>query len=106
MIDKSTENIIQEIKNTLKSKYDDFFGLYLFGSRARGDNNQFSDLDLAIIFKRKIDTNLKTEISHLMAEFMIKYDIIIDNPVFAYNDIINPRIPLAENIQKQGVFYG
>lgn len=106
MADKITENIIAEINASLKSRYADFHGIYLFGSRARGDFNSSSDLDLAIIFKRKIDPNLKTEISHLMANFMIKHDIIIDNPVFSYSDIISPKIPLTENIQLQGVFYG
>ena len=37
------ENIINEIKEELKQKYSDFRGLYLFGSRARGDFNENSD---------------------------------------------------------------
>ena len=106
MLEEKTENIIKEINSTLKLRYSDFYGIYLFGSRARGDNNIDSDLDLAIIFNNKIEQKLKSEISHIMADFMLKYEIIIDNPVFTYSDIVNPRIPLAENIQKHGVFYG
>ena len=106
MADKITENIIDEINKTLKSRYPDFYGSYLFGSRARGDSKIDSDLDLAIIFKRKIEQKLKSEISRIIADFMLKYEIIIDNPVFSYSDIIEPKMPLTENILKQGVFYG
>ncbi len=35
-------------------------GVYLFGSRARGDNTPFSDVDLAIVVDSTVDTSRET----------------------------------------------
>ena len=32
--------------------------IYLFGSRARGDNSEFSDVDLAVIAKENVENDL------------------------------------------------
>lgn len=45
-----TEQTIEEVKKRLVNTYDPF-AIYLFGSYARGTQNQDSDLDLAIIIK-------------------------------------------------------
>jgi uncharacterized protein len=105
MSDNNTNKIIQELLVELKEKYSDFRGIYLFGSRARGDYNKDSDYDLAIIFDRKIDTKLKREISRIIACLMVKYQIIVDNPVMDMNDLIEPITPLRENIKNEGIFY-
>jgi predicted nucleotidyltransferase len=103
MIEKNI--IISDILDNIKKKHSDLYGLYLFGSHARNDNNADSDLDIAVIFNRQIDAGLKKEISDIMALIMTKYDVIIDNPVFSYNDIKYPATPLRENIKNEGVFY-
>jgi len=103
MIEKNI--IISDILDNIKKKYSDLYGLYLFGSHARNDSNSDSDLDIAVIFHRQIDAGLKKEISDIMALIMTKYDVIIDNPVFTYDDIQNPATPLRENIKNEGVFY-
>ena len=99
------ENIINEIKEELKQKYSDFRGLYLFGSRARGDFNENSDYDIALIFDREIDWRFENEISNSICLLMIKYDVIIDQHLFNLNDILYPKTPLRENIFYEGVFY-
>jgi len=100
------ENIINEIKEELKQKYSDFRGLYLFGSRARGDFNENSDYDIALIFEREINWSFKKNIQCLMYDFMLKYDIVIDNPIFQYNQLLQPDSFLAEKIYSEGIFYG
>jgi uncharacterized protein len=105
MPDNKTNKIIKELLEELKQKYSDFRGIYLFGSRARGNFYEDSDYDLAIIFNRKPDSQLKREISHIIAMVMIEYQVIIDNPVLDFNDLIEPVTPLRENIKKEGIFY-
>ena len=88
-----------------RQKYPDFRGIYLFGSRARGDFNEDSDYDLAIIFNGDIDRKLKSDISNVIFDRMIEHDVIIDNPVFSYKNILEPNMPLIESIIKDGIFY-
>lgn len=73
MAEKLNEDIINEIKAELKSNYPDFRGIYLFGSRARGDYQIDSDYDLAFVFDRKIDWKFKDEIRRLTSRKMVKY---------------------------------
>lgn len=105
MVDDNTNKIINELLMQLKQKYSDFKGIYLFGSRARGDFNEYSDYDLAIIFKREVDSQLKREISGIIAMMMLEHQVIIDNPVFSYKNILDPNMPIIDNILKDGIFY-
>ena len=59
MKDKLKEKIIDELKAELKSKYPDFRGIYLFGSRARGDFQNDSDYDLAFISTGRLIGDLR-----------------------------------------------
>jgi predicted nucleotidyltransferase len=49
MPDPNVNIIIDELKSELKSKYPDFQGIYLFGSRARGDYNDMVKFEVSII---------------------------------------------------------
>ena len=106
MEDTLSRTIIEELSSELKSKYPDFRGIYLFGSRARGDFNEESDYDLAIIFDNQINWKFEDEISSMIWLKMIKYEIIIDSFVYNLNDILNPITPVRENINKEGVYFG
>ena len=101
-----TEQIIQEFKNELKLKYPDYRGLYLFGSRAKGNFTDDSDIDLAAIFDRNIDWRFRNEIWDMVCYYQIEYDYLIDIHVFNYKDLIIPNSPLKENIKRDGIFYG
>lgn len=40
-----------------------------------------------------------------MYDYMLKYDIIIDNPIFQSNQLLHPESFLAEKISSEGIFY-
>jgi len=85
--------IISAIK-TIADKYS-VSKIILFGSRARGDNNQKSDIDLAIYTLPEF-TNKGHFISEMEdIETLLKIDM-----VFVNNDTDKK---LVENIQKDGV---
>ena len=104
-MDKKTQQIIDEMKCELKDRYPDFRGIYLFGSRIRGKHSQDSDYDLVLIFDRKIDWKFDREISRIIYNYDLKYDIFIDNYLYNMSDIINPITPLRENVKNEGVFF-
>ena len=74
------KNIVQELK--IKDKIELFF---LFGSQARGDSNQNSDIDLAILLEeyyyQKINPlNLRSElIAYFTSELGNECDVVLIN---------------------------
>jgi uncharacterized protein len=105
MIEPKTEKIIKELLEEIKSKYSEFRGIYLFGSRARGDFDEDSDYDLAFVFDREISTLFKDEIRELAIDKELEFLILIDSHIFKNYDILNPVTPFRENIKNEGVFY-
>jgi uncharacterized protein len=105
MTDTKTEKIINELKAELKAKYPDFKGIYLFGSRARGDYHEDSDYDLAIIFDKELDWRFKDEVRKIISKLMILHNVIIDNPFFNSKDISYPINPITEKIKYEGIYY-
>ena len=105
MQDNLTEKLIEEIKTELKSKYPDFRGIYLFGSRARGDFHEDSDYDFVLIFEREINRKFKDEVRRKIIDYEIENLIIIDSHVYNMNDIVKPITPFRENVQKEGIYY-
>ena len=103
-INESTAILKKILKNNL-------IKIILYGSYARGDYNQFSDIDIFILVKSK-----KNELNGILSEICDKlFDLDL-----RYNVTINPLIEnlqvydkykdvslLFENIEKEGiVLYG
>ncbi len=72
--------------------------VYLFGSRARGDNSETSDIDIAIDAKNPISMTQKGQIVSMIDALNIpqKVDVVDFN-----------RVPdaLKENILKEGILW-
>ena len=98
-------HIVKELSTELRNYYPDFRGIYFFGSRARGDYNEFSDFDFASVFDRVIDWKFEKEIIQIISKYDLKYQIIIDSHVYNHNDILNPITPFRQNVLKEGLFY-
>jgi predicted nucleotidyltransferase len=94
------------MSKTLKKKYNDFRGIYFYGSRARGDSNSYSDYDIVTVFERTIDWKFENEVLNIIYDFIVDNDIIIDCKVYSVNEISNPVTPLRINIKKEGQLYG
>ncbi|OGI03510.1 MAG: hypothetical protein A2Y25_10985 [Candidatus Melainabacteria bacterium GWF2_37_15] len=71
----NAKKIAQELCDKLR-KYDDFMGLYLYGSYAKGTATLDSDIDIVGVFKTRREQS--TEVHGETLDLMIKYDAIID----------------------------
>jgi len=98
--------MIEELINILKAKFPDFRGIYFYGSRARGDNDEDSDYDLLFVFDRNIDWRFKSLVRGIVLEYMVKNDLLIDSIICSQNEINNPSTPLEVNIKNEGIYYG
>ncbi|MFW5704334.1 MAG: nucleotidyltransferase family protein [Nanoarchaeota archaeon] len=84
--------LLTELKTELNSKHkENFTGLVLFGSYAKGVQNKNSDVDLIVSFK-KLPKNRKEKISYL-------FDIIFPLEE-KYGIEINPLVCESKNLKK------
>ncbi len=80
------QNALKEFTGTLSSRLPDNY-LYscLFGSKARGDAREDSDLDVAVLLKHS-DYQTKCTVIDLAYEELLKTDIEISPLVFSLDD--------------------
>lgn len=79
--------------------------IILYGSVARNDNTDDSDIDIVIIIKNEMDDATKERFIHWSAELDLRYD-----RVFSIIDIQEENmekwgnvLPFYQNIQKEGI---
>lgn len=101
----SINNLIAEINEELKLRYHDYRGVYLHGSRLREKVNEDSDYDLVFVFDRKIDWKFKKEISDILYEIELKYEILIDARIYSFKEIETPTTFFKETIRQEGKFF-
>ncbi len=99
MPDKKIEKVIQDLNKELFSKFNNFEGIYLYGSRAKGNYGPESDIDIIVLFKDSYSIKTESELAEIIINIELKYDIFVDyhpmtlkelerNQVF-YNEVVN-----------------
>ena len=99
MKNERINQIINQFKLSVEDKYN-VITMKLFGSIARGDNTENSDIDIMVklpIVNRKIEEDLY----NIAYELELEYDCLID--VIVLPDNIGNNIPIYANIEKEGV---
>ena len=96
--------IAQELKRRLSSvvKIEDF---RVFGSRARKDNDKYSDLDVYIVVEKRTQ-ELEKKIFDISWEVGYENYIIISTLIFTLDEIRNSPLrssPIVKVIQEQGI---
>ena len=51
------QDVITALKTAFNSSFDDFEGMYLYGSQTRGDFNKDSDIDIVLFLRKKVKKN-------------------------------------------------
>ena len=103
-LDSLLKSFVDEMKilfgDTLKN-------VILYGSYARGDYNDSSDVDIMIIadIDDKDVMNHVYAIAEYLGEVLINYDIVISPVVESYNKFEKYKdiIPFFKNVQKEGI---
>lgn len=52
-------------------------GLWLFGSKARGDDRPYSDIDLLLIVK-EVSSKIQWEVYEIAADYSLEYDVLFN----------------------------
>ncbi|MHB1646736.1 MAG: nucleotidyltransferase domain-containing protein [bacterium] len=96
--------IAKELKNKL-SETIHLLDFRVFGSRVRGDADEYSDMDVFIEVE-SIDKELNEKIFEIAWEIGFKYFIVISTLIFTRDELKNSPLrssPIVKNIGREGV---
>lgn len=77
--------------------------IILFGSRARGNNTEWSDYDVLVIVDKR-DREIVKEIRKIAVEILDEHERLIGNIVYDTKEWERKKqFPLGRNIQREGI---
>lgn len=99
------KKLLVEVKKRLKEIYgDNLKDVILYGSYARGDFSQGSDIDL-IILLGKMEQRMTERKKYFDAiwELELKYDMVISILPFKEEEYKTRRLPIILNAKREGI---
>jgi uncharacterized protein len=99
--------LLMELKKELLSIYRiRLIDLVLFGSQARGDDEEGSDIDIMIILKGRFNPSREiTRCSKLLSSLSLKYDKVITCVFMSKERYSKEKSPLLINVRREGVIF-
>jgi uncharacterized protein len=79
-------------------------GIYLFGSQARGDADETSDIDVLVVLNIDFDYfEMVESTGALAAKLSLDYDTVISLTFIKKVDYIKQYSPFVLNVRKEGI---
>jgi predicted nucleotidyltransferase len=97
--------ILADVKQSLITLYqENLEKIILYGSQARKDATQFSDIDILVILKPNINPYQEiNKTGEIIAEICLKYDIVISRHFISLDKFKSSNTPFLYNIKKEGI---
>ncbi|MHB1665704.1 MAG: nucleotidyltransferase domain-containing protein [bacterium] len=99
------QKAIKEFKSELLKLFPDA-EIILFGSKARGDFDVYSDIDLLILLNIPVTNKIEEKIVSVSGDIELKYDVVFGRLIENKQMWYSPKyqaMPIAENINKEGI---
>ena len=104
-INQTDLKIIQKFKKNVLTEFPDA-EFVLYGSKVKGTDEKFSDIDILIFLDRNITTKIEERIFEIGYEIELEYDvvlsIVIESKQFRSSPIAK-AMPFYRNVNKEGV---
>jgi len=98
---------VEELSSILRKTYgNEIKEIRLFGSKARGDFEKYSDIDIFVVFDREVDWKFEEEIDAFLYEIETKYGVFFNLILYSSKQLKDSKIqalPLINNIRKEGI---
>ena len=104
-LNKREREAIKAASNLLKSRFP-VENVILFGSKARGDDNPESDIDLLVLTSYPLPWRERKEITYSLFEVEMTYDVVISTLVTTISEWRKgafPLLPIYDEISQDGV---
>jgi predicted nucleotidyltransferase len=79
-------------------------GVYLFGSRARGEARPDSDVDVLIVLRDEFDyADMLRRTSFVVARLSLQYDLVISRVFVTREQLLHGETPFLLNVRREAV---
>ena len=103
MISKKVNEIANKLKTALKNAFDDFEGLYLFGSQVTGNATNNSDIDIVIVLDYS-NKQKRWEMYDIISKLRYDYDADLDVHPMTREELERNYV-FHDEVVNKGVFY-
>ena len=101
---KDIDTILKRLKKDLKAALGEKIGdLILFGSYSRGDNTEYSDVDLLILVNSRLTRDETRKVDDLIADYSLEHDVVISGLVYPIDTYKRFNTPFLLNIKEEGI---
>lgn len=100
-----TKVILHSLKSELTALYQDrLLHLTLFGSQARGEATQESDIDILVVLKPPVNAGAEIKrTSQMVADLSLQNDVVISCLFMDEERYSEHNTPLLRNIRREGI---
>jgi predicted nucleotidyltransferase len=101
------EKAIQALKKELINRFGSGVELRIFGSVARGDYHEHSDVDILVILPVPVNNAVEEQVFDMAYDIELEYGLVIGTIVYSKDFWYSDRaavMPLFRNIQREGLF--
>ena len=101
---RDIDTILKKLKKDLKAALGEKIGdLILFGSYSRGDNTEYSDIDLLILVNSRLTRDETRKVDDLIADYSLEHDVVISGLVYPIETYQRFNTPFLLNIKEEGI---
>lgn len=104
---KQIETAIQSLKERLVKLYGNDVELRIFGSVARDDYHEDSDIDILVVLPSHVNNAIEEQVFDLAYDIELEYGVIIGTIVYSkefWSSEQAASMPLYKNIQRESLF--
>ena len=97
--------ILHKVKQSLSKFYQDQLEkIILYGSQARGDATEYSDIDILVVLKSAINPYDEIDkTSEIIADLCLEYNVVISRHFISSEKFENQDTPFIYNVKKEGI---